>query len=88
MNVYCCLVCSKYFQGRGKGTHAHVHSLDAGHHVFLNLHTAKFFCLPDNYEVIDHSLEDILYQINPRFTRNDIQGKECPIRCTILTFEE
>lgn len=29
------------------------------HHVFLNLHTLKFYCLPDNYEIIDSSLEDI-----------------------------
>lgn len=72
MNVYCCLVCSKYFQGRGKGTHAHVHSLDYGHHVFLNLHTAKFYCLPDNYEVVDPSLDDILYQLTPTYKPDDI----------------
>lgn len=27
--------------------------------MFLNLHTLKFYCLPDNYEIIDSSLEDI-----------------------------
>ena len=86
MNVYCCLICGKYFQGkiirfrqkcrifslelvfnffkgRGKGTHAYTHALDCGHHVFLNLHTARFYCLPDNYEVYDASLDDILYQV-------------------------
>ena len=63
MNVYCCLVTGKYFQGRGKGTHAHTHALDTGCRVFLNLHTAKFYCLPDNYEVYDPSLDDILYQV-------------------------
>ena len=66
-NVYVCLVCSKYFQGRGKGTHAYTHALETGHHVFLNLHTAKFYCLPDNYEIYDPSLEDILYQVFFRF---------------------
>ena len=27
--------------------------------MFLNLQTLKFYCLPDNYEIIDPSLEDI-----------------------------
>ena len=91
-NVYACLVCGKYFQGRGRGTHAYTHSLEAGHHVYINLNTLKvsfpsqpmallsnacvsasflpfqtcplcvlcqFYCLPDNYEVIDSSLDDI-----------------------------
>ncbi|KAH9645767.1 hypothetical protein HF086_012494 [Spodoptera exigua] len=53
INVYACLVCGKYFQGRGTNTHAYTHSVADGHHVFLNLHTLKFYCLPDNYEVID-----------------------------------
>lgn len=30
-----------------------------GHHVFLNLETLQFYCLPDNYQIIDPSLEDI-----------------------------
>ena len=30
-----------------------------GHHVFLNLETLEFYCLPDNYQIIDSSLEDI-----------------------------
>lgn len=40
--------------------------------MFLNLHTAKFYCLPDNYEVVDPSLDDILYQLNPTFVQSDI----------------
>lgn len=61
LNVYACLVCGKYFQGRGPSTHAYTHSLMSDHHVFLNLGTLKFYCLPDNYEIIDSSLEDIKY---------------------------
>ena len=49
MNVYCCLVCGKFFQGRGKNTHAHTHSVQAFHHVFMNLHNAKIYCLPGTY---------------------------------------
>lgn len=56
INVYACLVCGKYFQGRGIGTHAYVHSVATDHHVFLNLETLKFYCLPDNYEIVDSSL--------------------------------
>jgi U4/U6.U5 tri-snRNP-associated protein 2 len=66
LNVYGCLVCGKYFQGRGKTSHAYVHSLEQGHHVFINLHTEKVYCLPDGYEVLDPSLEDIKSVLNPR----------------------
>lgn len=52
INVYACLVCGKYFQGRGSNTHAYTHSVAETHHVFLNLHTLKFYCLPDNYEIV------------------------------------
>ncbi|KAK2163189.1 hypothetical protein LSH36_84g08049 [Paralvinella palmiformis] len=67
LNVYACLVCGKYFQGRGIKSHAYTHSVQDGHHVFLNLGTKKFYCLPDNYQIIDQSLEDIVYVLNPTF---------------------
>ncbi|KAH3863462.1 U4/U6.U5 tri-snRNP-associated protein 2-like [Dreissena polymorpha] len=70
INVYACLVCGKYFQGRGNKSHAYTHSVQESHHVFLNLATHKFYCLPDNYEIIDSSLEDIIYVLNPTFTTN------------------
>ena len=56
INVYACLVCGKYFQGRGINTHAYTHSVAVDHHVFLNLSTLRFYCLPDNYEIVDSSL--------------------------------
>jgi U4/U6.U5 tri-snRNP-associated protein 2 len=56
-NVYACLVCGKYFQGRGPNTQAYTHSLEATHHVFMNLDSAKVYCLPDGYEVVDRSLD-------------------------------
>jgi U4/U6.U5 tri-snRNP-associated protein 2 len=59
LNVYACLVCGKYFQGRGKSSHAYYHSFHEDHHVFMNLETLKFYILPDNYEVKDASLNDI-----------------------------
>jgi U4/U6.U5 tri-snRNP-associated protein 2 len=72
-NVYACLVCGKYFQGRGRGSQAHKHALQANHHVFINLSTEKIYCLPDDYEVVDASLRDIKYYLNPRYTREDLQ---------------
>ncbi|VDM11220.1 unnamed protein product [Wuchereria bancrofti] len=68
INVYACMVCGKYFQGRGTSTHAYTHSLDTNHRVFLNLSTLKFYCLPDNYEIIDPSLDDIKYVLKPTYT--------------------
>ncbi|GFO38105.1 U4/u6.u5 tri-snrnp-associated protein 2 [Plakobranchus ocellatus] len=68
INVYACMVCGKYFQGRGNNTHAYTHSVFEGHHVFLNLMTQKFYCLPDNYQIIDSSLDDIIYVLNPTFS--------------------
>lgn len=59
VNVYACLVCGKYFQGRAKGSHAYTHSLQVGHHVFINLQTKKAYCLPDDYEIEDSSLDDV-----------------------------
>lgn len=57
VTVYACLVCGKYFQGRGNNTHAYTHSVGESHHVFLNLLSLRFYCLPDNYEIIDSSLD-------------------------------
>lgn len=70
LNVYACLVCGKYFQGRGDHSHAYTHSVLVGHHVYLNLHTLKFYCLPDNYEIVDSSLDDIKYVLKPTFTKD------------------
>lgn len=48
-NIYSCLVCGKFFQGRGPHTQAYLHAVSASHHVFINLTTEKvwvfFFAL-------------------------------------------
>ncbi|CAM0912437.1 unnamed protein product [Alopecurus aequalis] len=72
LNVYACLVCGKYYQGRGLKSHAYTHSLEAGHHVFINLQTEKVYCLPDGYEINDPSLEDIRHVLNPRFAKEQV----------------
>ena len=67
-NVYSCLVCGKFFQGRGPKTHAYTHATLCGHHMFAHLDTCKIYCLPDNYEVIDSSLDDVIRCLRPSFT--------------------
>lgn len=54
-NVYCCLVCGKYFEGRSQDSYAYFHSLEHDHHLFMNLDTAKVYCLPEDYE-FDHPM--------------------------------
>lgn len=73
-NVYACLVCGKYFAGRGKSSPAYAHSLDPDleHHVFINLHSEEIYCLPDGYRVFDPSLSDIQYNLHPRFTAREL----------------
>ncbi|XAR56058.1 Ubiquitinyl hydrolase 1 [Bertholletia excelsa] len=73
LNVYACLVCGKYYQGRGQKSHAYTHSLEAGHHVYINLRTERVYCLPDGYEINDPSLDDIRHVLNPRFTREQVE---------------
>lgn len=72
LNVYGCLVCGKYFQGRARASHAVTHSLDVGHHVFINLQSERVYCLPEGYQVQDASLEDIRSVLNPRFSPDQI----------------
>nr|GMD99639.1 U4/U6.U5 tri-snRNP-associated protein 2-like [Ipomoea batatas] len=37
------------------------------------LRTEKIYCLPDGYEVIDSSLDDIRYVLNPRFSLKQVE---------------
>jgi U4/U6.U5 tri-snRNP-associated protein 2 len=74
MNVYVCLVCGKYFQGRGKTTPLFTHSVQAGHFVFMNLHSGRVYCLPDDYEVVDTSLRDVQRCLSPRYSLEEINA--------------
>ncbi|KAK4970096.1 Ubiquitin carboxyl-terminal hydrolase 10 [Elasticomyces elasticus] len=68
INVYACLVCGKYFSGRGPKTPAYFHALEVGHHVYINMETKKVYVLPEGYEVKSKSLDDIKVVVDPRFT--------------------
>ena len=66
-NIYACLVCGKFFLGRGKGTPAYTHSVQCSHFVFMNItadnenNFGKAYCLPDGYEIRDGSLMVSIY---------------------------
>lgn len=94
VNVYACLVCCRFFKGRGESTPARTHALQADHHVFLNFATQRVYCLPDDYEVIDSSLDDIKRLIRPVFTVDQVaridsgsqqqqQQQQQRIRCVV-----
>jgi U4/U6.U5 tri-snRNP-associated protein 2 len=72
INVYACLVCGKYFQGRGPKSHAYFHALEVGHHVFINIGSKKVYVLPEGYEVKSKSLDDIKYVVDPHFTKDAV----------------
>ena len=81
-NIYACLVCGKHFAGRGPQTPAYIHAVEESHYCFVHLsqqqqqqqqqQAIKFYCLPDNYEIIDASLQDIRAALHPTFSENDI----------------
>ena len=72
INVYACLVCGKYFQGRGPKSHAYYHALEVGHHVFVNMGTKKVYVLPEGYEVKNQSLDDIKYVVDPYYNKEEV----------------
>jgi U4/U6.U5 tri-snRNP-associated protein 2 len=79
-NVYVCLVCGKYFQGRGTKTYAYTHSLEMSHHIFMHLKDGSAWCLPDGYKIEDRSLDDIRAFLNPTFRKQELQSLDKSIR--------
>lgn len=79
VNVYACLVCGKYFQGRGPRTQAYTHALECTHHMFMKLDNGKVFCLPDGYEVVERSLDDIRHVLDPAFTPSDVAALDSSV---------
>eukprot|EP00698_Gefionella_okellyi_P002961 TRINITY_DN12800_c0_g1_i1.p1 TRINITY_DN12800_c0_g1~~TRINITY_DN12800_c0_g1_i1.p1 ORF type:complete len:507 (-),score=109.21 TRINITY_DN12800_c0_g1_i1:23-1354(-) len=79
-NIYACLACGKYFQGRGRQTPVFFHAVHEDHHLYINLETEKIYCLPEGYEVVDSSTDDIKFVLNPKFTRASIQTLDTEVR--------
>lgn len=72
-HVYGCLVCGKFFRGKGPHTPAYTHSVDEGHFVYIHLSKGTFHCLPDDYEIKDPSLADVSAALHPTFNEEEIQ---------------
>lgn len=72
INVYACLACGKYYQGRGPKSHAYFHALEIGHHVYVNMQTKKVYVLPEGYEVKSKSLEDIKFVVDPKLPKEEV----------------
>lgn len=72
INVYACLVCGTYYQGRGHKSQAYFHALEVGHHVYINMESKKVYVLPEGYEVKTKSLDDIRYVVDPTFAKEDV----------------
>jgi U4/U6.U5 tri-snRNP-associated protein 2 len=73
-NVYSCLVCGVFFQGKSNGSPAYSHSVQTGHAVYMELKTAKVYCLPDNYPVDDPALQDVVGALLPRLSAREIEN--------------
>jgi len=43
------------------------------HHIFINLHTTRIYCLPENYEVLNISLNDIKFNLRPVYSAEQIR---------------
>ncbi len=72
INVYACLACGKYYQGRGPKSHAYFHALEVVHHVYVNMQTKRVYVLPEGYEVKSKSLEDIKFVVDPQLSREEV----------------
>ncbi|KAK7063846.1 putative mRNA-splicing protein ubp10 [Favolaschia claudopus] len=87
INIYGCLVCGKYFQGRGRSSYAYSHSIHEDHHVFINLQTTQVYVLPDGYPVSDPSLDDISFVLAPSFSPNSIANLSSPAHLTKPSYD-
>lgn len=75
IKVYMCLVCGEFHQGRTEGSSAMAHALEKGHYVWQAMTDAsgelepksRFYCLPDNYPIIDTSLSDLTRAFECKF---------------------
>ena len=88
LNVYACLVCGKFFSGRGKSTPAYTHSVEEGHYVFMKLDDGegKMYCLPDNYPIVDPSLDDVKHNLRPAYTPEQIAALDGNSKLSIDSF--
>jgi len=73
-HIYCCLVCGKNFRGKGKQSPAYIHAINENHYVYIHLTHGTFWCLPDNYQIFDSSLNDIKEALQPTFSKDEMSN--------------
>ncbi|ORY87617.1 hypothetical protein BCR37DRAFT_375478 [Protomyces lactucae-debilis] len=73
-NVYACLSCGEYLQGRGKATPAYAHSLDTDHRLFLRTTDSVIYVLPEGSLCKSLLLHDIKQAYNPFYSQTDLNG--------------
>lgn len=76
-NVFCCLVCGKYFKGGSMGTPAYTHAVETSHHLFISFESHEIRILPDNFDLTDRvalkAIEPVLQCLDSTI---DISGQE------------
>lgn len=76
-NVYCCLVCGKFLQGRSRSSYAYEHAVEENHRPFMNLETKKAYILPENVELTSPKATNILSTIrealSPEYTPEKVE---------------
>lgn len=74
VNIYGCLVCGEYYQGRGRSSPAMYHSLEAGHHLFINFNTLRVYALPEGAVIETPQLDDVKYAVAPTYTKAQLRS--------------
>lgn len=88
LHVYACLVCGRFFQGRGPQSWAVKHAVDDDHRVFLKLASdgggaaGSMWILPEGEQLTDPAslaaLADIRYLLSPTYTEYQLQRLDAP----------
>jgi len=73
LNVYACLTCGRFFAGKSSDTPLFAHALEQSHYVWMNLASGAVWCVPDDYQVHDPSLDDIVYNLRPTYGPEEIR---------------
>ena len=73
LNVYACLTCGRFFAGKSSDTPLFAHALEQSHYVWMNLASGAVWCVPDDYQVHDPSLDDIAYNLRPTYGPEEIR---------------
>lgn len=83
INIYCCLTCGKYLQGRDRNSPAFLHSVNTYHQLYLSFHNLQLYSLPENKIVkaqyFNETLDSIRFAAFPVFKSSELL--EYPKRC-------